>query len=89
MLVNHVKTFNPFLVSVLILDPMKTPETFDLKPKKSLRPLFMRFFFLKATEPLQRDSLLFTIKFPEISGGSRGCRMGTLARNGFNITMKI
>ena len=89
MLVNHVKTFNPFLVSVPILDPMKTPETFDLKPKKSLRPLFMRFFFLKATEPLQRDSLLFTIKFPEISGGSRGCRMGTLARNDFNITMKI
>ena len=89
MLVNHVKTFNPFLVSVPILDPMKTPETFDLKPKKSLRPLFMRFFFLKATEPLQRDSLLFTIKIPEISGGSRGCRMGTLARNGFNITMKI
>ena len=88
MLINHVKTFNPFLVSVPILDPMKTPETFDLKPKKSLKPLFMGFIFLEATKPLQRDSLLFTIKFPQISGVSRGCRMETLARNGFNITMK-
>ena len=37
--------------------------------KKHYRPFFwMRFNYLKDTEPLRGDSLLFTTKFPEITG---------------------
>ena len=41
--------------------PVKNKETNDSF-------LQMGFNYLKATEPLQRDSLLFTIQAPEVHG---------------------
>ena len=47
----------------------KTDKVLKLKKNKTLWPVFwMGFNSLKAAEPLRRDSLLFTIQLPGVSG---------------------